>query len=349
MNNLSNVKKFVFYHISGTRFTKLKNRNMLGNPITVKHFKDKDYNNTVSLFIGLPTLKDIEKLRKAGFSNYGKVGDPLYIYEVDFSLYQNDVEYIHLTSTKEKYNFLKDNEHLSDEDFFFKRENYYRKINYKEEFKNLKEFVKIKYKYENFSQDVDYQIQEAKKDKKLYEYYAACIPHLMVSIKQPIPVKLIETNQSDNVSNEDLKESIESDEMVELEKNSVKNLKDMKLYKFDSRYVADNKGGVFLIKAITPRSIIAKAMRPFITRDGYVEYVLTIRGGVKKHIQAHRIVASLFLPLVKGANYVNHKDLNRTNNNVSNLEWTTQSENLYHSYKNNPFRKRNNQYTVNRV
>lgn len=45
----------------------------------------------------------------------------------------------------------------------------------------------------------------------------------------------------------------------------------------------------------------------------------------------HRIVAELFLDKVDGKNYVNHKDLNKLNNDVSNLEWVTKSENSKHA------------------
>lgn len=40
-----------------------------------------------------------------------------------------------------------------------------------------------------------------------------------------------------------------------------------------------------------------------------------------------------FLTPVEGKDVVNHKDGNKTNNNVSNLEWCTVQENTIHSYK----------------
>lgn len=53
-----------------------------------------------------------------------------------------------------------------------------------------------------------------------------------------------------------------------------------------------------------------------------------------KHIAVHRIVAKSFLPNPDNKPEVNHKDRNRGNNNVSNLEWVTHSENIIHSYAN---------------
>lgn len=48
----------------------------------------------------------------------------------------------------------------------------------------------------------------------------------------------------------------------------------------------------------------------------------------------HRIVANAFLPKIEGKDFVNHKDGNKQNNNVNNLEWCTKSENTIHSYAN---------------
>lgn len=49
----------------------------------------------------------------------------------------------------------------------------------------------------------------------------------------------------------------------------------------------------------------------------------------KKTYYIHRLVMMTFNPIDNYAEmYVNHKDKNRSNNNVSNLEWCTQKENL---------------------
>ena len=46
----------------------------------------------------------------------------------------------------------------------------------------------------------------------------------------------------------------------------------------------------------------------------------------------HRIVANAFIPNPNGYTEVNHKDYNRSNNCVDNLEWVSSSQNKYHAF-----------------
>ncbi len=48
-------------------------------------------------------------------------------------------------------------------------------------------------------------------------------------------------------------------------------------------------------------------------------------------------MAIAFLPNPYNLPYVNHIDCDKTNNNITNLEWCTQSENVKHGYDNNRY------------
>lgn len=63
---------------------------------------------------------------------------------------------------------------------------------------------------------------------------------------------------------------------------------------------------------------------------GYLTVNLT-NGKTKKTFRFHRIVAEAFIPNPNGLPQVNHKDGNKLNNNVSNLEWCTDFENKQHA------------------
>lgn len=50
-------------------------------------------------------------------------------------------------------------------------------------------------------------------------------------------------------------------------------------------------------------------------------------------VYIHRVVANAFLPLVEGKDFINHKDGNKANNVVTNLEWCTCAENNEHKIR----------------
>ena len=58
------------------------------------------------------------------------------------------------------------------------------------------------------------------------------------------------------------------------------------------------------------------------------------KNGKEKLFRVHRLVAMAFLPNPNNLPQVNHKDGNKQNNSVDNLEWCEQSDNMKHAYKN---------------
>lgn len=59
--------------------------------------------------------------------------------------------------------------------------------------------------------------------------------------------------------------------------------------------------------------------------------VCLMKDSKKTQRYVHRLVAEAFLPLETGKSQINHKDGNKTNNILENLEWVSQSENVKHS------------------
>lgn len=66
--------------------------------------------------------------------------------------------------------------------------------------------------------------------------------------------------------------------------------------------------------------------------QGYV-YVCLFKNNRQKTFRVNRLVALMFIPNPENKPEVNHKDGNKLNNCVSNLEWNTTKENIEHAYR----------------
>lgn len=91
---------------------------------------------------------------------------------------------------------------------------------------------------------------------------------------------------------------------------------------FEGLYKVSDTGIVFSVRA-------NKELKPFVTEWGYLS--VQLRNNGKKHNKfVHRLVGEAFLEKPDGVVEINHKDGNKKNNYVSNLEWCTSSQNHSH-------------------
>ena len=71
----------------------------------------------------------------------------------------------------------------------------------------------------------------------------------------------------------------------------------------------------------------------YFDKDGYKKVRLSNGDGNRKVFSVHRLILETFEPNPNSDKLqVNHKDGNKTNNALSNLEWTTCKENINHAY-----------------
>ncbi len=102
------------------------------------------------------------------------------------------------------------------------------------------------------------------------------------------------------------------------------------LSEYESLYKVSNLGRV--------KSLPRKGTRGGIllldkTRNKYL-CVQLHKNGKQKNTMIHRLVAEVFLDNKDNKPYINHKDCDKFNNKVENLEWCTHRENIIHSILN---------------
>ena len=85
-------------------------------------------------------------------------------------------------------------------------------------------------------------------------------------------------------------------------------------------YLVSDLGNILSVKG-------DRLLKPYKCSNGYLQVKLTNNGCTKGEL-VHRLVAKAFIPNPNNLAQINHKDEDRTNNRVENLEWCDQSYNM---------------------
>ncbi|MBQ9488273.1 MAG: NUMOD4 motif-containing HNH endonuclease [Selenomonadaceae bacterium] len=96
---------------------------------------------------------------------------------------------------------------------------------------------------------------------------------------------------------------------------------------FEGIYQVSNLGRVKSFYGKEPR-----ILKPGEHWNGYLGVVL-FKNDHRKTYSVHRLIAEAFIPNPENKSMVNHKDGNKQNNCLENLEWATRSENVLHAHK----------------
>lgn len=91
---------------------------------------------------------------------------------------------------------------------------------------------------------------------------------------------------------------------------------------FESIYQVSDQGRV--------RRCGGRTLRPRRARKGYLRVALHC--GLRTEVMIHRLVAEAFLSTRPEGTECNHRDGDKTNNALPNLEWVTPSQNVKHAY-----------------
>lgn len=88
------------------------------------------------------------------------------------------------------------------------------------------------------------------------------------------------------------------------------------------------------------RTIKGQLISPAKTRDGYLKVSLS-KNHKRYYFKVHRLVAQVFIPNTNNYPCINHKDENKENNRVDNLEWCTVKYNCNYGTRNERISKAN--------
>lgn len=101
---------------------------------------------------------------------------------------------------------------------------------------------------------------------------------------------------------------------------------------YEGIYLVSDTGKVFSEVFRNNKTVLKRRRELKLSDNGHGYLYITLsKNGVRKRVYVHRLVAEHFLCHAPEGAVINHKDHDRSNNNVSNLEWTTQADNVRYS------------------
>lgn len=107
----------------------------------------------------------------------------------------------------------------------------------------------------------------------------------------------------------------------------VTNMERFVICKYNPDYLISSEGYI-----LSKKRKQVKVLRGRVNINGYLRVYINI-GHKRRDFFVHRLVAEHFLPNTENFSEVNHKDGDKTNNSVTNLEWCSHSYNVKHAHK----------------
>lgn len=105
---------------------------------------------------------------------------------------------------------------------------------------------------------------------------------------------------------------------------------------YETYYQASTLGRIKSLSRKSARGFLLKEkiIKGSPNTDGYLQLRL-YKEGVKTVYRVHRLIALTFIPNTENKPRINHRDNDRTNNMLINLEWATHQEDIDHKCKQN--------------
>lgn len=105
-------------------------------------------------------------------------------------------------------------------------------------------------------------------------------------------------------------------------------MKNVSVYNLKPNYYFATKDGKII------SSYQGKELSKALDKDGYSRPSFRTKDGKSVRVYSHRIILATFRPVENWENLeVNHKDGNKLNNSLDNLEWVSNKENISHAWR----------------